>query len=69
MDPLSWSRHHRCFPGQGQLDLDQFMERLRQTGYDGPLSLEIFNDQFRAGNADSVALDGKVTGLSQPILE
>jgi 4-hydroxyphenylpyruvate dioxygenase len=58
MDPLSWSRHHRCFPGQGQLDLDQFMERLRQTGYDGPLSLEIFNDQFRAGNADSVALDG-----------
>ena len=58
MDPLSWSRHHRCFPSQGQLDLDQFMERLRQTGYDGPLSLEIFNDQFRAGNADSVALDG-----------
>ena len=58
MDPLSWSRHHRCFPGQGQLDLDQFMERLRQTGYDGPLSLEIFNDQFRAGNTDRVALDG-----------
>ena len=58
MDPLSWSRHHRCFPGQGQLDLGQFMEKLRQTSYDGPLSLEIFNDQFRAGNADGVALDG-----------
>ncbi len=58
MDYLSWSRHHRCFPGQGQLNLDQFMERLSQTGYDGPLSLEIFNDQFRAGNAEDVALDG-----------
>ena len=21
MDPLSWSRHHRFFPGQGELDL------------------------------------------------
>ena len=77
MDPLSWSRHHRCFPGQGQLELDRFMERLRETGYDGPLSLEIFNDQFRAGNADDVASDGhrsmiflnrslNVSGVSQP---
>ena len=77
MDPLSWSRHHRCFPGQGQLELDRFMERLRETGYDGPLSLEIFNDQFRAGNADDVASDGHrsmiflnrsldVTAVSQP---
>ena len=44
MDPLSWSRHHRCFPGQGELELQAFMERLRATGFDGPFSLEIFND-------------------------
>jgi 4-hydroxyphenylpyruvate dioxygenase len=50
MDPLSWSRHHRCFPGQGELDLQAFMERLRATGFDGPFSLEIFNDQFRASD-------------------
>lgn len=50
MDPLSWSRHHRCFPGQGELDLRTFMEMLRATGFDGPLSLEIFNDQFRASD-------------------
>jgi len=50
MDPLSWSRHHRCFPGQGELDLDQFMKNLEETGYDSVLSLEIFNDQFRSSD-------------------
>ena len=55
MDYLSWSRHFRNFPGQGDLPLLEFMEALAATGYDGPLSLEIFNDQFRAGSARSVA--------------
>jgi 4-hydroxyphenylpyruvate dioxygenase len=58
MDYLSWSRHFRNFPGQGDLPLLDFMEALTATGYDGPLSLEIFNDQFRAGSARSVAVDG-----------
>jgi len=58
MDPLSWSRHWRCLPGQGDLDLAGFMRALVATGYDGVLSLEIFNDRFRAGSARSVALDG-----------
>lgn len=58
MDYLSWSRHWRCLPGQGDLDLSGFMQALVSTGYDGVLSLEIFNDRFRAGSARSVALDG-----------
>ena len=58
MDPLSWSRHWRCLPGQGDLNLSGFMRALAATGYDGVLSLEIFNDRFRAGSARSVALDG-----------
>ncbi|MBN8533556.1 MAG: sugar phosphate isomerase/epimerase and 4-hydroxyphenylpyruvate domain-containing protein [Rhizobiales bacterium] len=58
MDPLSWSRHWRCLPGQGDFDLPAFMDALLATGYDGPLSLEIFNDRFRAGSARSVARDG-----------
>ncbi len=58
MDPLSWSRHFRNFPGQGDLPVLDFMEALQATGFDGLLSLEIFNDQFRAGSARSVALDG-----------
>ena len=58
MDYLSWSRHFRNFPGQGDLPVLDFMEALAATGYDGPLSLEIFNDQFRGGSARSVAVDG-----------
>jgi 4-hydroxyphenylpyruvate dioxygenase len=59
MDYLSWSRHYRCFPGQGDLPIDDFMLALHATGFDGLLSLEIFNDRFRAGSARSVAVDGQ----------
>ena len=59
MDVLSWSRHFRCFPGQGDFPLLEFMEVLQATGYDGDISLEIFNDQFRAGSPRSVAVDGQ----------
>lgn len=58
MDYLSWSRHYRSFPGQGDLPLADFMAALQATRYDGALSLEIFNDQFRAGSARSFAIDG-----------
>jgi 4-hydroxyphenylpyruvate dioxygenase len=58
MDPLSWSRHYRCFPGQGELPVAEFVKNLKTTGYDGPLSLEIFNDQFRAGSVEANAKDG-----------
>ncbi|MCB5176928.1 bifunctional sugar phosphate isomerase/epimerase/4-hydroxyphenylpyruvate dioxygenase family protein [Microvirga lenta] len=59
MDYLSWSRHYRCFPGQGELPIDEFMLALHATGFDGLLSLEIFNDRFRAGSTRSVAIDGQ----------
>ncbi|ANW03769.1 bifunctional sugar phosphate isomerase/epimerase/4-hydroxyphenylpyruvate dioxygenase family protein [Bradyrhizobium icense] len=58
LDVLSWSRHFRCFPGQGDLPVVAFMEAVLATGYSGPLSLEIFNDQFRAGSAVRTATDG-----------
>jgi 4-hydroxyphenylpyruvate dioxygenase len=35
MDYLSWSRHYRCFPGQGDLAVDDFMAALQATGFDG----------------------------------
>jgi 4-hydroxyphenylpyruvate dioxygenase len=59
MDSLSWSRHFRCFPGQGDMPLRDFMEAVLTTGYDGEFSLEIFNDQFRAGSPREVAVDGQ----------
>jgi 4-hydroxyphenylpyruvate dioxygenase len=59
MDVINWSRHFRCFPGQGEFPLLDFMNAVLDTGYAGLLSLEIFNDQFRAGSPRGVALDGQ----------
>jgi 4-hydroxyphenylpyruvate dioxygenase len=58
MDLLYWSRHFRNMPGEGDLDVTGFMRAVMATGYAGPISLEIFNDQFRAGVPRLVALDG-----------
>jgi 3-dehydroshikimate dehydratase len=58
LDVLSWSRHFRCFPGQGNLAIKDFMQAVDATGYKGPLSLEIFNDQFRAQSTKDFAIDG-----------
>jgi 4-hydroxyphenylpyruvate dioxygenase len=59
MDFLSWSSHFRCFPGQGELPLVEFMDALLATGYGGEFLLKIFNDQFRAGSPRRVAIDGR----------
>lgn len=58
MDLLFWSRHFRCMPGQGDLPVAGFVAELLKLGYDGPLSLEIFNDRFRASSTALVAQDG-----------
>ena len=58
MDLLYWSRHFRNMPGEGDLALVEFMRAVVATGYDGPVSLEIFNDQFRGGRTDELAQDG-----------
>jgi 4-hydroxyphenylpyruvate dioxygenase len=57
MDVLQWARHHRCFPGQGQFDVEHFLEQVLLAGYCGPLSLEIFNDIFRAAPTRRTATD------------
>ncbi|APX89157.1 3-keto-5-aminohexanoate cleavage protein [Brevirhabdus pacifica] len=58
MDLLYWSRHFRNMPGEGDLDVRGFLNAVMATGYSGPLSLEIFNDQFRGTNPRDVAEDG-----------
>ena len=57
MDVLQWSRHFRCFPGQGDLDVAGFLAPIVQSGYGGPISLEVFNDEFRAASARQTALN------------
>lgn len=58
MDLLYWSRHFRNMPGEGDLDISAFMRAVVSTGYKGPVSLEIFNDQFRGGPTRTIAKDG-----------
>jgi 4-hydroxyphenylpyruvate dioxygenase len=57
MDVLQWSRHYRCFPGQGGFDLAGFMSHAIGARYDGPLSLEVFNDVFRQADPERIAVD------------
>ena len=59
MDVLQWSRHYRCFPGQGGFDVAGLVRQVLATGYDGPLSLEVFNDVFRQADAGPTAVDAR----------
>ena len=58
MDLLQLSRHYRCFPGQGDYPITEFMSRLASINYDGTISHEIFSDEFRSGSPRRVARDG-----------
>lgn len=58
LDHLSWARHFRNFPGQGEFPVAEYAAEITRIGYDGYWSLEIFNDRFRAGSAGGVATDG-----------
>ena len=58
MDVVEWSRHHRLFPGLGSFDLTGFVGHVLTTGYDGPLSLEVFNDVYRQADPRHAAIDG-----------
>ena len=57
LDALSHSRHYRCFPGQGEFPVVPFVGAVLEAGYTGPMSLEIFNDEFRASPARPTAAD------------
>ncbi|WP_299538643.1 bifunctional sugar phosphate isomerase/epimerase/4-hydroxyphenylpyruvate dioxygenase family protein [uncultured Streptomyces sp.] len=71
MDVLRWSRHYRCFPGQGGFDLTGLLAHVLRTGYTGPLSLEIFNDNFRQADTGRTAVDAmrSLTALEDSVAE
>ncbi|HET8993088.1 MULTISPECIES: bifunctional sugar phosphate isomerase/epimerase/4-hydroxyphenylpyruvate dioxygenase family protein [unclassified Rhodococcus (in: high G+C Gram-positive bacteria)] len=57
MNVLEWSRHFRCFPGQGTLDVAGVVAAALEAGYTGPLSLEIFSDVVREADPFVTARD------------
>ncbi|WCN12786.1 TIM barrel protein [Marinomonas mediterranea] len=58
MDVLQYSRHFRCFPGQGDMPVVEFLQVLKDKGFDDYLSHEIFNDEFRSSSPLEKAVDG-----------
>lgn len=58
MNVLEWSRHFRCFPGQGTLDVAGVVAAVLEAGYRGPLSLEVFSDVVREADPFVTARDG-----------
>lgn len=51
-------RNYRLFPGEGVRPLREFVDRVRATGYDGVVSLEVFNARYRAADPRFVAKRG-----------
>ncbi len=49
------SRFYRLMPGEGVLDLPDFIRRLEKIGYSGDYSLEVFNDHYRSLPSADVA--------------
>ena len=57
MNLLEWSRHFRCFPGQGTLDVAGVVAATLAAGYHGPVSLEVFSDVVRQADQVVTAQD------------
>ncbi|NMD46731.1 MAG: sugar phosphate isomerase/epimerase [Propionibacterium sp.] len=47
MDLIQWSRNHRCYPGEGDLDVLAATRAALGAGFEGAVSLEIFNPRYR----------------------
>ncbi|AZD30514.1 sugar phosphate isomerase/epimerase and 4-hydroxyphenylpyruvate domain-containing protein [Pseudomonas chlororaphis] len=61
--PPLYTRPLRTLPGLGQLDMVGFTDTVLQTGYRGPLSLEIFSDEYRGAPAGTTARGAKASLL------
>lgn len=68
MDVLHWSRHHRLFPGEGDLAVGDVVRAVTAAGFDGPLSLEVFNDIYRQSDPFPTAIAAResLRSLTRP---
>lgn len=65
MDVLQLSRHYRTLPGKGDLDVEAVIRAVLATGYNGPLSLEIFRASSPPGSSERIAAEsyGALVGV------
>lgn len=50
---------HRLYPGKGCLPLKEYLSALKQIGYAGHLSIEIFREAYRKQPMDAIAYEAK----------
>ncbi len=43
---------HRCMPGDGRIDVKEYLDCIRATGYDGAVSVEVLNPSVWAKGAE-----------------
>jgi len=54
---------HRLYPGEGVLPLGQIFIRLRQTGFTGPASVEVFRPEYWARDPGRVAREAHAASV------
>ncbi len=57
-DRASIKDEHRVYPGDGVAPLDEILRDLREIGFEGHLSLELFNREYRKQDPETVAATG-----------
>jgi 4-hydroxyphenylpyruvate dioxygenase len=62
--PIEVARHYRLFPGEGIAPIEEFLRRVHAIGYQGWLSVEIFNAHYFAGVPQEVAARAMRTTLA-----
>lgn len=44
---MSLAKHQRQLPGAGIIDINSFVDKLKSAGYQGPVGIEVFNDDLK----------------------
>ena len=50
---------HRLYPGLGVIPLRDYLQALRETGYDGFLSVEIFREEYWQDSHENIVRKSK----------
>ncbi|MBK4775874.1 xylose isomerase [Candidatus Pantoea edessiphila] len=44
---INLARHERQLPGKGIIEIESFIDKLKSIEYQGPIGIEVFNDQLK----------------------
>ncbi|PPI87732.1 xylose isomerase [Candidatus Pantoea edessiphila] len=44
---INIARHERQLPGNGIIEIEYFIDKLKSIGYQGPIGIEVFNDKLK----------------------